>query len=169
MAATHKMTDLYSDTQGATANILFRIAEGQSLTSICKIKGMPHIATFYRWLRKDIGLREEYARARADQADTLADELIDIADTEPDAAKARNMIDVRKWAASKLKPKKYGDLKQIDITGSIDFAAMTDEQLAKQLQDRLAQHGLVTDSATPLIEDTQGADIIEAETVPIDD
>ncbi len=50
-----------------------------------------------------------YARARGEQADFYADEIITIADTEPDAAIARVRIDARKWAASKLRPKVYGD------------------------------------------------------------
>ncbi len=50
-----------------------------------------------------------YARAREEQADFYADEIITIADTEPDAAIARVRIDARKWTASKLRPKVYGD------------------------------------------------------------
>ena len=48
-------------------------------------------------------------RAREKQADFYADEIITIADTEPDAAIARVRIDARKWTASKLRPKVYGD------------------------------------------------------------
>jgi hypothetical protein len=54
-------------------------------------------------------------RARAAQAECLADELVEIADEVQDtddmvkvqAAKLR--IDTRKWVASKLLPKKYGE------------------------------------------------------------
>ncbi len=69
-----------------------------------------------------------YARAREDQADTLADEIVAIAD-EPAAGKKtttkangdvetvegdmiehrRLRVDARKWTAAKLKPKKYGE------------------------------------------------------------
>jgi hypothetical protein len=65
-----------------------------------------------------------YARAREDQADTNADEILAIADEMPPEytdEKGRttldqtyimwqkNRIDARKWTAAKLKPRKYGD------------------------------------------------------------
>jgi hypothetical protein len=65
-----------------------------------------------------------YARAREDQADTNADEILQIADEMPPEytdEKGRtyldqtfiqwqkNRIDARKWTAAKLKPRKYGD------------------------------------------------------------
>ena len=59
---------------------------------------------------------EQYARAREVQADVLADEVIEIADTEPDPNRARVMIDARKWLAGKLRPKKYGDHLKLDHT-----------------------------------------------------
>jgi len=67
---------------------------------------------------------EIYARAREDQADTLADEIHAISDELPqqivdDKGKTRydsayvqwqkNRVDARKWVAAKLKPKKYSD------------------------------------------------------------
>jgi len=169
MAATNKHLEMYSDKPALTASILKGLTEGKTLTSICKCKGMPHIGTFYRWVEKDIGLREAYVRARDRQADTLADQIIDIADSEDDPAKARNQIETRKWRAGKIKPKKYGDLKQLEVTGVFDFSNMTDDQVQDRLTATMAQHGLVTDSATPLIEDTQRTDIIDVESVDSDD
>jgi hypothetical protein len=49
-----------------------------------------------------------YTRAREERADLVADEIITIADTEPDPNKARVMIDARKWWAARVNPKKYG-------------------------------------------------------------
>ena len=43
------------------------------------------------------------------QADHYADEIIEIVDTETDPVRARVRMDGRKWVASKLAPKKYGD------------------------------------------------------------
>jgi hypothetical protein len=64
---------------------------------------------FLRWIEEDEGLRNQYVRAREDQATHLADEIIEIVDAEDDPARARVRMDARKWAASKLAPKKYGD------------------------------------------------------------
>lgn len=91
-----------------------RLTEGESLFSICKDDAMPSLDTVYQWLMKHKEFAESYARARENQADTLADEINYIADNEPDPDRARVRIDARKWTASKLKPKKYGNV--IDIT-----------------------------------------------------
>ena len=88
---------------------------------------MPGIATVFRWLDAHEQFREHYARARDCQADTLADEILQIADTPMPGVKTkitekgtetiegdmiehrRLQVDTRKWIASKLKPKKYSD------------------------------------------------------------
>jgi hypothetical protein len=69
-----------------------------------------------RQLREHPEFQEGYVRAREIQADILADEIIEIADTEPDPQKDRNLIDARKWLAGKLRPKRYGDHLKLDHT-----------------------------------------------------
>jgi len=97
------------------AEICGRLAEGESLKSICRSDTMPDIKTVYRWMMANEAFRHQYACAREDQADTMADEMIDISDNlTEDAASRRVRVDTRKWVASKLKPKKYGD--KIDTT-----------------------------------------------------
>jgi hypothetical protein len=59
----------------------------------------------------------------------MADEIIGIADdADIDAgagvAKARLQVDARKWVASKLLPKKYGDKLQQEVSGP-DGGALT--------------------------------------------
>ena len=95
-----------------TTIICARLAEGEPLSRMCKEDGMPSIMSVYRWLDAHPEFREKYARARADQADTLADEIVEIADerTSPEMINQQRLrVDARKWVASKLKPKKYGD------------------------------------------------------------
>jgi hypothetical protein len=107
-----------------TAEILTRITEGESLRSIVKDAHMPPQATVYEWLVAKPDFAEQYAYARDQQAETLADEIIALADEKPqevtdDKGNGRidngwvtwqkNRVDARKWVASKLKPKKYGD------------------------------------------------------------
>ena len=91
------------------------IAEGKSLVTILKKRGMPSYTRVMVWLQENEEFRDRYARAREHQADYMADEILAISDQ---AAKvkdsvsiqaARLRIDTRKWVASKLKPKKYGD------------------------------------------------------------
>jgi hypothetical protein len=114
--------------------ICSRLAQGESLNRICKSDDMPGLSTVYRWLDARTEFRERYARAREDQADTLADEILDISDESPATAiehgegevikvdgaavaHQRLRVDTRKWIASKLKPKKYGDKQSTEISG----------------------------------------------------
>lgn len=98
------------------------LAEGKSLRSICLIDEMPAQSTVCRWLANREEFRKQYAYAREVQADTLADEILDIADDgandymgedekyNGDAVqRSRLRVDARKWLAGKLKPKVYGE------------------------------------------------------------
>lgn len=97
-----------------------RIAAGEPLTRITAEENMPSYGAVCKWLLEHSEFVEMYARAKDDQADYLADDLIRISDEFPqmdqngklDSAWVqwqRNRIDVRKWTAAKLKPRKYGD------------------------------------------------------------
>lgn len=97
----------YSDKKAN--EILAWLVAGKSINSFCKKPGNPSVPTVYKWLADNESFLKLYTRAREDQADTLADEIIDIADTDKDANRARVRVDARKWVASKLKPQKYGD------------------------------------------------------------
>ena len=94
--------------------ICMRLIEGESLRSICRHESLPSMSTVMNWLSSNPDFLEQYARARDFQADTLADEILDTADTEEDVNRAKLRIDARKWTASKLKPKKYGSFQQIE-------------------------------------------------------
>jgi len=100
--------------------IIEEISIGKSLKSILdKHKAMPDRPTVYTWLNSeskqyDKDFLNNYIRARQDQADFYADEIIDISDTEEDPNKARVRIDARKWKAGKMKPSVYSE--KLDIT-----------------------------------------------------
>ena len=65
-----------------------------------------------------------YARAREERADRLFEELFEIADkpctNQVEVQQQRNRLDTRKWALSKLAPRKYGDRVEHDVKGG-DF------------------------------------------------
>lgn len=123
----------YSDE--LAARICAELVEGHSLRSICRRDDFPAISSVMKWLANNSTFAEQYARAKEEQADTLADEIVEIADeaiyenVEVDGvllgvrfdstAVARNRlrVDARKWAASKLKPKKYGERQQMEHSG----------------------------------------------------
>jgi hypothetical protein len=109
------------------------IAQGKSLRYICSDDGFPGTSTVFRWLAENEAFRDQYARAREAQADALADEILDIADETANdwitdgngvdrvnaeaIARSRLRVDTRKWIASKLKPKRYGEKTTTEITG----------------------------------------------------
>jgi hypothetical protein len=85
------------------------IAEGGSLRSYCRTEGAPAMTTIHGWLDRHEAFRAMYDQARDMQADAFFDEIIDIADTASDLDRARLQIDARKWLASRMAPRKYGN------------------------------------------------------------
>jgi hypothetical protein len=99
--------------------ICTQIAQGISLNKICKQPDMPSIVAVYKWLDAYPEFVKKYARAKDDSADTIADQILDISDDDAlDPNDKRVRIDARKWIASKLKPKKYGDKLELGSDGS---------------------------------------------------
>ena len=111
-----------SFTQDIGDSICEQIVEGESLRSICKQSGMPSIGAFLRWVSENDALKEQYARAKQEQAETFFDEIIDIADhsDKENVACARLQVDARKWVLGKLKPKKYGDKLDLNHSGKVE-------------------------------------------------
>lgn len=109
-------------------DICARLAVGESLRSICKRERMPSMSTVFEWLRLDPAFAQNYTRAREHQAESYADEIASIADSAQglDSAgvnAARLRVDARKWCASKLLPKRYGDRIDVQHQGGISVAA----------------------------------------------
>lgn len=108
---------------------LDRLAGGESMRKICLDADMPDGSTIRKWLARNPDFAKQYAYARDAQADSMFDETLYIADALPDDATseqvqvARVQIDVRKWAAGKLRPKKYGDMLKHEVSG-VDGAAI---------------------------------------------
>lgn len=111
-------------TQEVFDKICLRIANGESLRKICKDDDMPNLTTVWKWLNNNPELDKQYARAREEQAELFVDEIQEISDAKiplgPDGKidngavnQARLRIDARKWVASKLKPKKFGDFTKV--------------------------------------------------------
>lgn len=123
----------YSETI-ATA-ICQEISSGRSLRSICADDDMPAQSTVFLWLAKHAEFSEKYARAREAQADAMLEEILEIADdgkgdkyvddegnerTDQDViARSRLRVDARKWAMSKMSPKKYGDKLDLNHAGGV--------------------------------------------------
>lgn len=121
------------------------IADGQSLRRICQSETMPDRTTVRQWLIDDAEFSIQYARAREEQADTLAEEIVEIADessldyTVDDdgnhvldrehVQRSKLRVDARKWVAAKLRPKVYGDKLDVNnnVTGTLSIESLYQE------------------------------------------
>lgn len=120
---------LYSDEMAAT--ICSRLSSGESLRSICRSEGMPHVSTVMGWVFRNSEFFIQYRAAREMQAEVLADELLEIADDGSNDWMERHgnspgyringealqrsslRINTRQWIASRLLPKRWGDKQQV--------------------------------------------------------
>jgi len=101
------------------------------IAKICNhYSDMPHPDTIREWRLQNEIFSAQYARAKLQQADLLAEDCLDIADdSNKDTCineagfeavdhehvnRSRLRIDTRKWLASKLLPKQYGDKIQLE-------------------------------------------------------
>lgn len=123
------------DPQAIWPPILEAVANGAALsTAIKSASPVPSYAWAKLQLRTNSELKIAYQQAVEDRADRLAEELMELADTPmPEGLdgpgrsawvqQMRLRVDVRKWAASKLKPKTYGE--RLDLSVSNDPISIT--------------------------------------------
>lgn len=121
-------------TQELAAEIFARMAEGQSVRKICSDETMPSSSTIFLWVQKHKEFSDNYDLAARDRAYGIAEDTIEIADdgrndwmerqstAEKGAGvntgwvlngehvqRSRLRVDARKWFASRLDPKRWGD------------------------------------------------------------
>lgn len=113
------------------AEICARIAESDyGLEQVCEGDDMPSARTVFRWLNENDSFRQQYARAKVIQGHVQAERGLKEALSASDAAIGRLKWDARRWAASKLAPKQYGD-KLAHVGGSDDDAPIRSEMTVK--------------------------------------
>lgn len=108
--------------------LVSRMAEGQSLRSICLEDGMPRISAVVRWLTENADFKSRYENAKEIRAEQFAESLIELADTLPERTATgaidggsvqhlRLRLDARKWIIAKVLPKQYGDKVTTEVVG----------------------------------------------------
>jgi hypothetical protein len=124
-------------TEELANEILARTADGEGLLNICQSSHMPHERTVRRWVTDDMppGFADRFARAVDLRHDRWADEVVSIAD-EPakdmaEVQRNRLRVDSRKWILSKLKPERFGDRVDLNVTNKAE--KISDDQLEAQL------------------------------------
>lgn len=126
-----------------------RVMAGESVRRICRDEHMPTQSTVFEWLASDIQFRTAYQIAKQLLAETLADDMLEISDdTSGDfvegedgpafnaehVQRSKLRVDTRKWLASKLAPKRYGDSTALRVDGLGDQGRpMSAEDIAVRL------------------------------------
>jgi hypothetical protein len=135
--------------------------EGESLPGALARLPSPRPPTIF-WakdcLRRDAALARRYAEAQAERADTLGERLIGLADAPlppglqgAELIAAVNMrrlqIDVRKFVAAKLNPKKWSERMQVevDVTQRISVLAAL-EQAERRVHSIVSEIAAVEDA-----------------------
>ena len=88
-----------------------RIAEGETMRTICQDSNMPSYGQITRWRRKHSEFNDMLKMARSDRAEFYHDQLIHAAEstkTKDEAVVQRVKVDAYKWAAEKGNPDAYG-------------------------------------------------------------
>lgn len=125
MAATRKSEQARLARPGIAQKVLDGMRNGMSAFKACQAAGVNQ-STFNLWLNDDAELAAEYARAREDLIERMANEVLELSDQDvgiqPDGKKDwaaiqkhKLQVDTRKWLLSKLAPKKYGE--KLEVSG----------------------------------------------------
>ena len=138
--------------------ILDKIASGKSLRDICSAEGMPSESLVRKWSIQEDDFGAQYARAREAGMEALADEILQISDSqEGDVLKtedgreivnhdaiqrAKLRVDTRKWLMSKIAPKRYGDKLDLNHSGSIE--RIPDDAIDARLAVLLGKAGIAS-------------------------
>ena len=113
--------------------LLERLTQGESLIKICRESGMPNWNAIWRYMARNPQAQERYAVARAAQAHIIAQEALDEAiKGSGDPARDRLAFDARRWYASKVAPRSFGDRvdHKIDVSdGYIEALRLVNKRL----------------------------------------
>lgn len=139
--------ELTEDDLSLRDEICRRLAAGETLRQICLTPDYPAPSTVVGWC-EDAKFAEQYACARHNGLDAIAEEIIEIADETgrdtissergniPNSewiARSRLRVDARKWLLSKLRPEKYGDRSAVEMTGPNGGAIKIERTSAKEI------------------------------------
>lgn len=85
-------------------------------------------AMFFDVLSKSSDLQMKYDRARSIKADLMVDEMLEISDDETlDIGRAHNMLQARKFVASRYNPKLYGERVDVTVTKTVDISVALED------------------------------------------
>lgn len=100
--------------------MLERMENGETLTSIGADPRMPSMASMIRWEDEQDELGAKITRARAQGYTARAEQAVANAQSCDDPVKGRLAFDAERWFLGKMHPKKFGDattIKHADANG----------------------------------------------------
>jgi hypothetical protein len=109
--------------------------EGHSLSAALEMHKVKR-SQFYDTIAAKPELANRYARARLARADMMADQVLEIADSDNDPAKVRNQILARQWHTAKAAPQVYGERLDLNLNQTVDLTAAILEAKKRALQSR---------------------------------
>lgn len=130
---THMRPRAYSE--ALWDRLLDAVAHGAAFTTALRnCAGAPSYPSAKRMLAADPALNARYRSALEDRADSIVDEMLGLADTQiPDElegaergawiAHLKIRLDTRRYLASKLFPKQYGERLEVGVTHQISILA----------------------------------------------
>jgi len=117
-------------TEELASEVIDRMMSGESLRQICRDPHMPDEKAVRKWAADpELNFGPHYARAREALADHYAAEIIELSDAVAGCSDnsvvqaARLQVDSRKWIASKLFPRQFGD--RMTVEGNPDAPLQT--------------------------------------------
>lgn len=132
--------------------ICYEVAEGKTLSDVCRQPGWPGYSTIANWRRKHPEFDDAIKMAMEIRANAMADEILHIADDSSEdwvesndprrpgrvlnkeaVLRSRVKIDTRKWLMGRLYPKKWGEKIEIDQKVTVDEGPVDYMRVARKL------------------------------------
>jgi len=107
-------------TQKQKVEILEEVSSGKTLSQVCREMGISR-CEIYRERENDEAFRDSYARARKAQAESMVDDLLELAATPCSTAdeiqQLRINVDLQKWVTARAHPAMFGDKQAVELSG----------------------------------------------------
>ncbi len=102
--------------------ILELYSSGKNLLQIEKLKGVPSRRTIIRWRKQFPEFGTDYDIALLAYSEAIVEQCLDIADNEYDPKRAKVMVDIRTWIASRYNRVRFGDKLDVQHNILVDIA-----------------------------------------------
>ena len=148
--------------------VLDKLAKGVTLAEILRTDlRQPEYANFINWVIRDPKRKGRYYEAQEVGAEVLSSEAVEIADgvnTIEDVQRSKLRVDTRKWLVGVYNKRRFGEVKQIEIAGTISIADALQQaqmrviqgEVIESLEDNQPRSGMLSSnsqSVNPIDED----------------